>query len=438
MPMNSYSVRLKQVVEEFNLIVARESSDYDRIDLMVEEVMRPGLPLAGFFTHFEPLRLQVIGNAEATYLHSLTPERRAETFDQLFSYHIPALVFARNIEPMPECMQMAEKHDITILRCLESTSYVVSSLITYLKNALAPRITRHGVFVEVYGEGLLLMGESGIGKSEAAAELLKRGHRLVADDAVEIRRISDSLYGSAPEIIRHYIEIRGIGIIDVQQLFGMGAVQFDSDIEIVSVGTIRKAPDTQERYRKAKGEADVYLVAEKMPLFEGKGTLRDFQHWVDARAAEYDHSGKVILTFIVEKNGSVAEVQVLDTPDPAMGEAAARIVASSPAWKAGAIDGEPVRVRYTLPVRCGKQAAPDETDDRGKRSENGVVVKVRNADFKASEALIFIDDKEATQTDMEKIDPDKIERISVYRDSSAVVRYGERGKNGVILIKMKQ
>ena len=118
--------------------------------------------------------------------------------------------------------------------------------------------------------------------------------------------------------------------------------------------------------------------------------------------------------------------------------AAARIVASSPAWKAGTIDGEPVRVRYTLPVRCGKQVAADETDDRGKRSENGVVVKVRNADFKASEALIFIDDKEATQTDMEKIDPDKIERISVYRDSSAVVRYGERGKNGVILIKMKQ
>ena len=214
--------------------------------------------------------------------------------------------------------------------------------------------------------------------------------------------------------------------------------QNDSDIEIVSVGTIRKAPDTQERYRKAKGEADVYLVAEKMPLFEGKGTLQDFQHWVDARAAEYDHSGKVILTFIVEKNGSVAEVQVLDTPNPAMGEAAARIVASSPAWKAGTIDGEPVRVRYTLPVRCGKQVAADETDDRGKRSENGVVVKVRNADFKASEALIFIDDKEATQTDMEKIDPDKIERISVYRDSSAVVRYGERGKNGVILIKMKQ
>lgn len=234
MPMNSYSVRLKQVVEEFNLIVARESSDYDRIDLMVEEVMRPGLPLAGFFTHFEPLRLQVIGNAEATYLHSLTPERRAETFDQLFSYHIPALVFARNIEPMPECMQMAEKHDITILRCLESTSYVVSSLITYLKNALAPRITRHGVFVEVYGEGLLLMGESGIGKSEAALELLKRGHRLIADDAVEIRRIStNTLAGSAPELIRNYIELRGIGIVNVAKLFGMGSVRSRKTIDLV-------------------------------------------------------------------------------------------------------------------------------------------------------------------------------------------------------------
>lgn len=234
MPMNSYSVRLKQVVEEFNLIVARESSDYDRIDLMVEEVMRPGLPLAGFFTHFEPLRLQVIGNAEATYLHSLTPERRAETFDQLFSYHIPALVFARNIEPMPECMQMAEKHDITILRCLESTSYVVSSLITYLKNALAPRITRHGVFVEVYGEGLLLMGESGIGKSEAAAELLKRGHRLIADDAVEIRKVAgNTLRGTSPELIRNYIEIRGIGVINVAKLFGMAAIKDESTVDLV-------------------------------------------------------------------------------------------------------------------------------------------------------------------------------------------------------------
>lgn len=204
--------------------------------------------------------------------------------------------------------------------------------------------------------------------------------------------------------------------------------QSDSDIEIVSVGTIRKAPDTQERYRKANGEADVYLVAEKMPLFEGKGTLQDFQHWVDARAAEYDRSGKVILTFVVEKNGSVAEVQVLDTPDPAMGEAAARIVASSPAWKAGTIDGEPVRVRYTLPVRCGK-TDPQTT---GRQASVG---HSRSIDQKA---LVFIDDKEVKQDTLKTMNPDLIESISVYKDSSAVVRYGERGKNGVILIKMKQ
>lgn len=171
MPMNSYSVRLKQVVEEFNLIVARESSDYDRIDLMVEEVMRPGLPLAGFFTHFEPLRLQVIGNAEATYLHSLTPERRAETFDRLFSYHIPALVFARNIEPMPECHADGGKAQISPSCAASSPRPMSSPVSSPTSRTRWPRaLLRHGVFVEVYGEGLLLMGESGIGKSEAAAE----------------------------------------------------------------------------------------------------------------------------------------------------------------------------------------------------------------------------------------------------------------------------
>ena len=174
------------------------------------------------------------GGMKVSRVLILAKTARAETFDRLFSYHIPALVFARNIEPMPECMQMAEKHDITILRCLESTSYVVSSLITYLKNALAPRITRHGVFVEVYGEGLLLMGESGIGKSEAAAELLKRGHRLIADDAVEIRKVAgNTLRGTSPELIRNYIEIRGIGVINVAKLFGMAAIKDESTVDLV-------------------------------------------------------------------------------------------------------------------------------------------------------------------------------------------------------------
>lgn len=232
--MNTYSVRMKQVVEQFNLTVLHASTDYETVKIMVEEVSRPGLQLAGFFNHFEPLRLQVIGNVESAYISELSHERLLEVFSEMFSKKIPALIFARNIEPTPECLEMAKKYDVTVLRCLESTSYIVSSLITYLKSALAPRITRHGVLVEVYGEGLLLMGESGIGKSEAAAELLKRGHRLISDDAVEIRKIAgNTLMGTSPELIRNYIEIRGIGVINVAKLFGMAAIKTETAIDQV-------------------------------------------------------------------------------------------------------------------------------------------------------------------------------------------------------------
>lgn len=232
--MNTYSVRMKQVVDQFNLTVLHASTDYETVEIMVEEVSRPGLQLAGFFNHFEPLRLQVIGNVESAYISELSHERLLEVFSEMFSKKIPALIFARNIEPTPECLEMAKKYDVTVLRCLESTSYIVSSLITYLKSALAPRITRHGVLVEVYGEGLLLMGESGIGKSEAAAELLKRGHRLISDDAVEIRKIAgNTLMGTSPELIRNYIEIRGIGVINVAKLFGMAAIKTETAIDQV-------------------------------------------------------------------------------------------------------------------------------------------------------------------------------------------------------------
>lgn len=262
--MNANGVQLKRVAEEFNLTVAYASTDYDRVQIMVEEVSRPGLPLTGFFNHFERLRVQVIGHVEADYLQTLSRERRQKIFDELFSYKIPALIFARNIEPMPECFEMAEKHDVTILRCMESTSYVVSSLITYLKNALAPRISRHGVLVEVYGEGLLLMGESGIGKSEAAAELLKRGHRLIADDAVEIRKIANNtLMGASPELIRNYIEIRGIGVINVAKLFGMAAIKRETTIDLV----INIVPWSNEQIYDRLGLEDQYmdLMGVKIP-----------------------------------------------------------------------------------------------------------------------------------------------------------------------------
>ena len=199
--LETYSVPLIQLVEEFHLEVLHASSDYESIRLTVEDVARPGLQLAGYYDHFEPMRLQVMGNVEMSYTAKLSPAQRAITFDRLLSYKIPALLICRNIPPDPQCLEMVKKHNITLLSSPKATSTVVSGIISFLRAELAPRITRHGVLMEVYGEGVLLMGESGIGKSEAAVELLKRGHRLIADDAVEIRKVSEnSLIGSAPAV----------------------------------------------------------------------------------------------------------------------------------------------------------------------------------------------------------------------------------------------
>ena len=235
MPMiDTYSVPLSDLVKEFDLMVEFASTDYDSIRLTVEDVSRPGIQLAGYFDHFDPMRLQVLGNVEMSYLSRLTDEDQAAILDRLLSYKFPALLITRNISPSPQCLQMVRKHNITLLRSTDPTSTLVSAIITYLKAALAPRVTRHGVLMEVYGEGVLLTGESGIGKSEAAVELLKRGHRLISDDAVEIKRISgNSLIGTAPELIRDYVELRGIGIVNVAKLFGMGAVKIENSIDLV-------------------------------------------------------------------------------------------------------------------------------------------------------------------------------------------------------------
>ncbi len=228
------SVSLSALAEEFQLQVVYASTDYASIRLTVEDVARPGLQLAGYFDHFEPVRLQVLGNVEMSYLARMPREERLAVFDKLFAYRIPALLIARNMEPDETCLAMAQKHNVSILRTQEATSTVISAIITYLKDALAPRITRHGVLMEIYGEGILLTGESGMGKSEAAVELMKRGHRLIADDAVEIRKISGStLMGTAPEVIRNYVELRGIGIINVAKLFGMGAIKAENQIDLV-------------------------------------------------------------------------------------------------------------------------------------------------------------------------------------------------------------
>ena len=254
--IDTYSVLLKTLVQDLNLEVAYASMDFESIRLTVEDVARPGLQLAGYFDHYEPMRLQVMGNMEMSYLSKLSTPDRTRIYDRLFSYKFPALLIARNITPDPQCLEMAKKHNVTVLRSGEPTSTIVSTIITYLKAALAPRITRHGVLVEVYGEGILLIGDSGIGKSEAAVELLKRGHRLIADDAVEIKKIGTNLLvGTAPELIRNYIELRGIGIINVAKLFGMGAVRSQNEIDLV-VNIVQW--NTQEVYDRL-GLEDQYM-----------------------------------------------------------------------------------------------------------------------------------------------------------------------------------
>ena len=264
--IDTYSVLLSKLVQEFHLDIAYAATDFSSIRITVEDVARPGLQLAGYFDHYEPMRLQVMGNVEMSYVTRLSPGERTAIFDRLFSYKFPALLIARGIEPHEEMLQMANKHNITILRTNEATSAIVSSIITYLKGVLAPRITRHGVLVEVYGEGILLIGDSGIGKSEAAVELLKRGHRLIADDAVEIRKVStDSLVGTAPELIRNYIELRGIGIINVAKLYGMGAVKLENEINLV-VNIV--AWNTQEVYdRLGLEEQHTEILGVKVPMY---------------------------------------------------------------------------------------------------------------------------------------------------------------------------
>ena len=232
--IDTHSIPLTTIVKEFDLQVVHAATDFESVRITVEDISRPGIQLSGYFDHFDPVRLQVMGNVEMSYLARLEESERAKILDRLFSYKFPALLITRNIAPGPLCIRMAQKHNVTLLRSSDPTSTITSAIISYLKAELAPQVTRHGVLMEVYGEGVLLTGESGIGKSETAIELLKRGHRLIADDAVEIRKVSgSSLVGSAPDLIRDYIELRGIGIINVAKLFGMGAVKVENEINLV-------------------------------------------------------------------------------------------------------------------------------------------------------------------------------------------------------------
>ncbi len=229
-----FSVSLDRIISEHELEVLYCPQNPANIYIYSCDVNRPGLQLGGFYEYFDNTRIQIIGKTEFTFLEQRSEEERRAAIDTLLSKQPPALVISRDLELFPEITELGEKYGVPILRSKASTSAFMAKLIAFLNLNLAPRITRHGVLIEIYGEGVLILGDSGVGKSETAIELVKRGHRLVADDAVEIKKTSNvTLVGSSPDNIRHFLELRGIGIINVRQLFGMGSVKVTEKIDMV-------------------------------------------------------------------------------------------------------------------------------------------------------------------------------------------------------------
>lgn len=229
-----YSVKLEEIVEKMKLILLTPEVDFSGIEIAQSDLNRPALQLAGFYDYFDSDRVQIIGKVEYTYIENLPHEKKLETFDTLFANKIPCLILSRSLVPCEYMIASANKFNVPLFQTDMTTSYFFSELNRFLKVELAPRISIHGVLVDVYGEGVLIKGESGIGKSEAALELIKRGHRLVADDVVEIKKVSDdTLLGSSPDIIRHFIELRGIGIVDCKTLFGVESVKERQGIDLV-------------------------------------------------------------------------------------------------------------------------------------------------------------------------------------------------------------
>ncbi|MCM1316250.1 MAG: HPr(Ser) kinase/phosphatase [Prevotella sp.] len=230
----NFKVSLQKVIDEFKLETIFIHKDANEVMIDENDVNRPGLQLMGFYEYFNPERIQIIGKMEFAYLSTIDEKTRRERLQLLFAQRIPALIITRELPYFAEMLELAKEYEVPLLRSKESTSNFMSGLIAFLNLNLAPRITRHGVLIEIYGEGVFITGESGVGKSETAIELVKRGHRLVADDAVEIRKVSNiSLVGSSPDNIRHFLELRGIGIINARRLFGIGAVKMTEKLDLV-------------------------------------------------------------------------------------------------------------------------------------------------------------------------------------------------------------
>lgn len=256
--MSEKGTSLARYVEHFGLEILNRGDTYDTDLIEVVNLNRPDLPILGLFDYFDARRIQVMGKAEVTYIMKMSETRRTKVFDDLFSYTIPALVLARNMECPPECLENARNHGRTLLRTTEKTADFVRRTMEYLSKELAPCITRHGVLLDIYGEGVMITGDSGVGKSEAAIELIMRGHRLVADDAVELRKVSNrQIMGTAPENIRHFIELRGIGIVNVARVFGVGAVKESESLDLV---VQLEAWDPTKNYQRTGLESEYYEI----------------------------------------------------------------------------------------------------------------------------------------------------------------------------------
>lgn len=269
-----YKVKLTSLIEKMGLTNCTPDIDLESIEVTQTDVNRPALQLAGFFDYFDSDRIQIIGNVEHAYLRKQTKEKYMEIMGRLLEYNIPCVVFCRNLDIEPDLIVAATEHGIPILRTEMTTSAFMAEVIRWLNVEMAPRITIHGVLVDVYGEGVLIMGESGIGKSEAALELIKRGHRLVSDDVVVIKKVSDdTLIGTAPDITRHFIELRGIGIIDVKTLFGVESVK---NTQSINLAIMLEEWDKEQEYDRL-GLEEQYteflgnkVVCHKIPIRPGR------------------------------------------------------------------------------------------------------------------------------------------------------------------------
>ncbi len=272
--MSDVYIPFTKVVENYGLINHTPEINTDDVQITIPEVNRPALQLAGFFEHFDKERVQIIGNVESAFLDNMQRQNRQWVYEKLMSSGIPCLILCRGNEPDEDMVEAGRKYGVPIMSTPMETSRFNAELSRWLNVELAPCITRHGVLVDVYGEGVLIMGESGIGKSEAALELIKRGHRLVTDDVVEIRRVSDeTLIGTSPAITKHFIELRGIGIIDVKALFGVESILDSASIDMV----IQLEEWSRDKEYDRMGLEDQYteflgnkVICHKIPIRPGR------------------------------------------------------------------------------------------------------------------------------------------------------------------------